>query len=141
MKSNVKKNILAVVLICIAITLVAVGKAAVLESRKMETRDYSTEKFIDEFVESISNGDRKLNSGGNVLFGSEDIAREYARILYKENVEYCDEWSASFDIWVKHYEKYGVWFAMFHDVEEQVLDGPPWIIFQDSDGKVIWYGN
>gem|GEM_PF-1384157 len=141
MNRKLKRISIAVAILCTVAVLVLVlfGETYILKNRPTHVSNDFAEASIDKIVESLITSEPNLKK--KVLFESEDSAREYARILYKENVEYCDEWSASFDIWVKHYEKYGVWFAMFHDVEEQVLDGPPWIIFQDSDGKVIWYGN
>ena len=94
------------------------------------------EEHIDELVEMAVRSESD-NYRSKKLIGSENIAKQYAEILYLENY---GEWSEELVLWVKHHKKYGVWSAVLR-ADEPYLGGPPIIIFQDTDGKVIWYSN
>ena len=132
-----KRIILAMVLLCIIIALIFVGRMVVANNRCIRLPGDPTEEFSDYIIESLVNS--APNLGKKTLLGSEDAAKEYAQVLYKENYEDFEEWlNNGFEIWVKHYKEYGVWLARMV-ASKPHLDGPPWIIFQDSDGRVIYY--
>ncbi|MCL1981978.1 MAG: hypothetical protein FWG53_02645 [Clostridiales bacterium] len=133
-----KKIMTAAILILIVAALAISGRAAILENKRIQVPDGSIESTIDEFVGEFVKSSPRLDK--KILIGSEDIAKVYARVLYKENYEHYEECDNESKIWVKHYEEYGVWLALLHEPGEYI-DGPPWIIFQDSDGKVIRYAN
>lgn len=141
MNRKLKRISIAVAILCTVAVLVLVlfGETYILKNRPTHVSNDFAEASIDKIVESLITSEPNLKK--KVLFESEDSAREYARILYKENYEYFEEWdSSNNEIWVKHYEEHGIWLAMPHEPGEY-LDGPPWIIFKDGDGRVMVYAN
>ena len=125
--------ILAVVLFCAYSALLIFGSAYITNNKRLPTPADYTEEFLNEFVEISVRSEPYIMK--KALFESEDIARKYARILYLENY---GGWDYELELWVKHYKKYGVWLAMFRS-DVAYLDGPPIIIFKDTDGQVIYY--
>ncbi|MCL1981981.1 MAG: hypothetical protein FWG53_02660 [Clostridiales bacterium] len=139
MKDNLKKAIIAMVFFCAIAAAFLVGRTVGLENKRIHVPENASEIALDEIVEIIVNSDQILSK--KTLLGSEEIAREYARILYLENMDNFSGWNNSVGIWVKYYKKYDVWLAKWGRPDEPILDGPPWIVFQASDGKVICYAN
>ena len=124
---------LAVVLFFAYSALLILGSAYITNNKRLPTPADYTEEHLDEIVEILVRSEPY--SMKKTLFESEDIARKYARILYLENY---GGWNHELDLWVKHYKEYGVWLAMFRS-DEVYLEGPPIIIFKDTDGQVIYY--
>jgi len=71
----------------------------------------------------------------NSIISSEDCAKQYAQLLYNEDLM---DWERDLDIWVKYYEKYGLWVARLK-YSPNMIHGLSAIIFQAKDGKVIYY--
>lgn len=135
-----KTTALIAVLLCVAAALIIFGWMTILDYKRMPIPDNPVEAFIDEFVgQFVDSGYQDIPRQN--LIESEDSAKEYARVLWKENYEYYEHWNENYEIWVKHYKEQGVWIAMWGSLNDEMLTGPPWIIFQDKDGKVIRYVN
>jgi hypothetical protein len=132
---NSKQKIITIVilLLLVSVGLVFFDKMVVHKNNHIPLSDDLTEVYYDDIIEDLVNGEPFLER--KTLLLSENIAKEYARILYLENF---GEWNAELELWVKHYENYGVWLAMLR-TSEPSLTGPPVIVFQDSDGRVIMY--
>ena len=137
MKSKIKKIMIAIILLSIVATLLFAGINTI--ANKSRIPDNPSEAVIDELVGIMVTSSQNLPQ--KPLIESEDSAREYARVLYQENYKYYEDWNNNYELWVKHYKKYGVWLVKWGKPDEQILDGPPWILFQDSDGKVLSYAN
>jgi len=133
MKLKLKKTwiIIAILFLVASGILITVKQLTATEKIPVDF----TEKYIDSIIEEFIGDTPYLKK--KPLLGSKEIAEQYARIIYWENY---GEWDEDFEIWVKHYKKHGVWFAWLRS-SEPVLHGPPPIVFQDVDGKIIWYGN
>jgi hypothetical protein len=138
MKGKLKKIIIAIVLLYVIATLVFFGRMIIPDHKRIPIPDHPVEARIDEIIEIAVRSAPDLPRKN--LIESEDSAIAYARILWQENYEFYDHWDKNYEIWVKHYKEHGVWLAMF-GFGEPILKGPSWIIFQDSDGKVIMYAN
>jgi len=137
MKRHHKTIVFHVVGLLLIITVLSFSNITISwQDERIPTFSEMTEEFFDEFVSDVVNSDKPYMNPRIVLFGSEDIARKYARILYLENF---GEWDYEFELWVKHYKKHGVWLAMLR-LDAPYLDGPPFIIFRDTDGQIIWFG-
>ena len=137
MKRHHKTIVFHVVGLLLIITVLSFSNITISwQDERIPTFSEMTEESFDEFVNGVVNSDKPYMNPRIVLFGSEDIARKYARILYLENVE---EWDYELELWVKHYKKHGVWLAMLRP-DAPYLDGPPSIIFRDTDGQIIWFG-
>ena len=120
---------IAIVLIIATVVILTVQ----LSSRQEIIPPDADEEYIDSIIADIVGGEVRLDI--TPLISTKETATSYARLLYAENIE---EWDDEFYIWVKHYKEYGVWFATIR-ANEPILGGPPSIIFQDKDGRVIWY--
>ena len=134
MMSKQKRLILVLVLIFIFSILAFLGIIDVMQRKHVNSPADPGEEFFDNEIEIFINSSPNLEK--KILLESEEIAMQYAKILYLENF---GEWGDEFVLWVKHYKKYGVWLAKLR-ASEPFLDGPPTIIFKDTDGQVIWYG-
>ena len=139
MISKFKIIMIAIVSVCIIITLLILVRMVIIEKNRISIPDDPSEAFIDELVGIMVVSDQNLPKKN--LFESEDSAKEYARILWQENYEYYEHWNEYYEIWAKHYKEYGVWLVKWGLPDEPILHGPPWILFQDSDGKVLRYAN
>jgi hypothetical protein len=128
------KSISIVFAVVLVFVFLIFGGMHILKNKRTHIPVDLTEEFFDELVADFVSGEPYLEI--KVLFGSEDIAKQYARIIFLENY---GEWDQELELWVKHYKKYGVWFAKLR-ANGPYLDGPPIIIFKDTDGQVIWYG-
>jgi len=133
--TNKKYRLIIYVVSVLAYTaLILFGSMYIMKNKPVHVPVDLYEAYYDENIEYYINGDHFPNS--KVLFGSENIAKKYAKILYLENY---GDWDNELELWVKHYKKYGVWIALLRS-DEPILDGPPLIIFKDTDGQVLWYG-
>ena len=134
MMSKKYKLIILIASIFAYTALIFFGSMYIHKNRRVNIPINPYETFFDERIELFVHGDPFLAQ--EVLFASENIAYKYAKILYLENY---GAWDNELELWVKHYKKYGVWVAMLRS-DGPSLDGPPLIIFKDTDGQVIWYG-
>jgi hypothetical protein len=123
----------AACLLLVFAALIFFGGMNIFQKKRLPIPADVIEEHLDEIVEVLVRSDPYIMK--KALIGSEDIARKYARILYLENY---GGWNYELDLWVKHYKEYGVWLAMFRS-DEIYLEGPPIIIFKDTDGQVIYY--
>jgi hypothetical protein len=134
MNRNHKIIIIHVVgLLVLFIILILFSRTIIFQNKRLPIPADAIEEHLDKIVDDLVHSEPYIMK--KVLFGSEDIAKKYAKILYLENY---GGWNYELDLWVKHYKEFGVWLAMFRS-DDIYLEGPPIIIFKDTDGQVIWY--
>jgi len=137
MRSRYKRTILVVVIFFVIAGLIFIGKMVSSENNRINIPDDPTEALLLEIVEMVVIAGQ--NIGGEIFFGSEEIAKEYARILYTEHFEgFAELNGGGFEITVTHYEEFGVWLARLTTYEFHTVHAP-WIVFRDSDGKILMY--
>ncbi|MCL1975525.1 MAG: hypothetical protein FWG61_05120 [Firmicutes bacterium] len=91
-----------------------------------------TEMFLEDLADSLL---EKSVINKECIISNEKSAKQYALLIYDEDMT---DWERELDIWVKYYEKYGLWVANLK-YPPTMIDGLSFIIFQAKDGKVVYY--
>ncbi|MCL1975527.1 MAG: hypothetical protein FWG61_05130 [Firmicutes bacterium] len=88
--------------------------------------------FLDDLADSFIS---KPVISKKLMISSEDCAKQYAQLLYNEDLI---DWERDLDIWVKYYEEYELWVARLK-YPPTMIHGLSAIVFQAKDGKVVYY--
>ena len=138
MKNKCKKVVLIVILLCVVTGLVFIGSMVALNKYRVAILN-NPETHVNRIVEIVVNIGQDID--GQVFFGTEELAKEYVRVLFTEHVEGFEEWVSAGDgygILLVHYPEYGVWYASLA-TPNIFIGRMPQVVFQESDGKILSY--
>ena len=137
MKNKCKKIVLIIILFCVIASLIFIGVMVILNKNRIDIPSNPDATSMDRAVKAIVSIGQDID--GQVFFESEEIAKEYARIIFTEHMDGFEEWIGyGYDVLLTHYPEYGVWVARI-ETSEVFIGRMDWFVFQDSDGKILRY--